>query len=267
MSIYDFQDYKLFVNDWIKSLPKKGHGEFRRLSTHLGVSTTMISQVFRGDKHLSLEMACEIAEFLGLNNDEIDYFLLLVDYNRSGSHKLSNQLFKQIQSRQQKAKKLENRIRKDIELSEEAKTEYYSNWYYCAIWLLSSIDGFNDVTSISKKLNISRQQAQKIIDFLVDNQLCSYEKSKLTNGSKSVFIGANHPLVTKHHMNFRSLALQKMLFADDDQLFFTGPMSLSKSVSEKIRKELPNFIENIKKMVTSEDPEVTRCLNIDYFEI
>lgn len=267
MSIYDHKDYKVYVNEWVKSLPKQGHGEFRKLSLHLGVSTTMISQVFRGEKHLSLEMAYEIGEFIGLNDDEIDYFLLLVEYNRAGSHKLEKQLLKQIVSRQNKAKKLENRIRKDVELSEEVKTIYYSNWYYCAVWILSSIDGFDDVTTIAKKLNMTRQQTQKIVDFLLENQLCRYEKNKLTNGSRSTFISANHPLVTKHHMNFRSLGLNKMALSDDESLFFTGPMSVSKNVAEKIRQELPNFIEQIKKLVGSEEPEVSRCLNIDYFEI
>lgn len=28
MFIYDHKDYKVYVNEWVKSLPKQGHGEF-----------------------------------------------------------------------------------------------------------------------------------------------------------------------------------------------------------------------------------------------
>lgn len=65
-SIFTFDDYKKYFNEWVHNQPKHGHGEYRRLSISLGVSTTLISQIFKGDKQISLEMANELCEYLEL---------------------------------------------------------------------------------------------------------------------------------------------------------------------------------------------------------
>lgn len=57
-----------------------------------------------------------------------------------------------------------------------------------------------------------------------------------------------------------------MNLQNENDLFFTSPMSLSKEAAEKIRQELPAFIEKISKIVIPSKSEVIRCLNIDWFE-
>jgi uncharacterized protein (TIGR02147 family) len=127
VSIYQFDSYKTYFNSWVEQQPKKGHGEYRRLSLALNVSTTMVSQIFNSEKDLSLEMACEMAEYLLLNDEEADYFLLLVEYSKAGSAKLRSRLQKQIKDRQEKAKKLENRLKNVTVLDIHAKQIYYSS--------------------------------------------------------------------------------------------------------------------------------------------
>ena len=38
--IFEFIDYRKFVVNRLKNLPKRGHGQFRRISEHLGMHTT-----------------------------------------------------------------------------------------------------------------------------------------------------------------------------------------------------------------------------------
>ncbi len=52
-----------------------------------------------------------------------------------------------------------------------------------------------------------------------------------------------------------------------DNLFYTGPMALSKKAAEKIREAVIDLIEQATKEASVSDSETLRCLNIDWFEV
>jgi uncharacterized protein (TIGR02147 family) len=270
MSVYDFDDYKMFFNDWVQSQPREGHGEYRRLALSLGISTTLVSQVFRGGndqgKDLSLEMTAELCDYLSLNDDESEYLLLLVEFAKAGSTKLKKKFQRQIRQRQDKARKIENRVKKDIEMDETTKSIFYSSWIYSGIRILTDTELGNDAAEIAKRLHLPRNQVQKVIEFLLEHKLCLMKEGKLKMGPARTHIGSSNLLVVKHHQNWRLQAFQKMIQTDDDNLFYTSPMSLSFEVAEKIRRELPSFIEKISASVGPSKSETVRCLNIDWFE-
>ncbi|WP_413290199.1 TIGR02147 family protein [Bdellovibrio sp. HCB337] len=266
MSVYQFEDYKEYFNNWVESLPKQGHGEYRRVSMALNVSTTMVSQVFKGDKELSLELACDLCEYLNLNEDETDYFLLLVEHRRAGSMKLQKRLQKQIKERKDKAQKLENRLKKETELSDQQKAIFYSSWIYSGVRILASCDDFNDAVTISQRLNLPRNQVQKILDFLLTNGLLVQKKGELQLGATKTFIGSSDLLTVKHHQNWRLQGFNRMVQDDSKNLFYSGPMSLSHDVAELIRQELSNLLDKVYKVVPPSKSETTRCLNIDWFD-
>lgn len=266
MAVYEYDHYKKFFNSWVESQPKAGHGEYRRVALALGISTTLISQVFKADKHLSLEMSSELCDYLALDEDESEYFILLVEHAKSGSLKLQKRFMRQIRMRQERAKKLETRVKKDVEMDEATKAVFYSSWIYTGIRMLSDTNEGNDVLEISKRLHLERNQVQKVVDFLLEHRLCVVKDGSLKMGPARTHIGSSNLLVVKHHQNWRLQAFQKMIQSDEDNLFYTSPMSLSREVAEKIRQELPGFIQKVSDKIRPSKAEVVRCLNIDWFE-
>lgn len=265
-TVFTFNDYKKYFNGWVDLQPKNGYGEYRRVAQSLGLSTTMISQVFKGDKHLSMEMAADLCDYLGLNEDETDYLLLLVEFQKAGSFKLKAKLERQIKKSQEKSAKLESKIKKDIELSENDKGIYYSSWLYQATRLLSDVDDYNDADEIAQRLNVPKNQIIKVIQFLLETNLCRREKGKLKMGPAITHLNAASPIVTRHHLNWRVRAYQQMTLPEEKNFFATVPMVLSEALADKIRQELPQFIQNILTDVAPSPSESVRCLNIDYFE-
>lgn len=266
MTVYQFDHYKKYFIHWIEQQPKKGHGEYRRLALHLNVSTTLISQIFNGDKDMSLEMAAEICDYLHLSDEESDYFLLLVEHAKAGSHKLKLRLNKQIHQRQEKAKKLESRMKKETELDDSAKTIYYSNWVYCAIRVLSDVPGLSTIEHLSERLMIPKNQLLKFIDFLTKNKLVISKGGQLSMGPSHIYLPPSDPLSLLHHQNWRTLGFQKMQIRNEENFFFSGQYSLSEDLAFQVRKELPDLIESIIKRVKPSKSETTRCLNIDFYE-
>lgn len=266
ISVYEFKSYKDFVREWVKGQPKEGRGIFKRMAEKLATSSTMMSHVFQGDKDLSFEMAHDLAEFLGLNETEGDYFLLLVQYSKAGSFALQRRLAKRIAAEQKRVSDLSTRVKPDKALAEVIKAKFYSHWAYTGIRNLSACPEFHDVDSISRQLGLTRTLTQKIVDFLVEHELCVIEKGKLTAGPRQTHIGQNSELVYKHHQNWRLHAITKMADPQDANLFFTAPMSLSRDTAEIMRQKIPKFIEEVSEMVRPSPSEVVRCLNIDWFE-
>jgi uncharacterized protein (TIGR02147 family) len=274
MNIFEFSDYKTFVRQWVAERPKNGRGEFRRMAAHLEVSTTMMSQVFNGDKQLSLEMASELADYFGLNDLETDYFFLLLHFQKAGHHRLKAKFKKRIDEARQKAQQLvvrlprdkELSLPRDKELSETDKAVFYSSWMYSGVRNLCAVVGFRDADAIAQRLNLPRAQVQKVIEFLLQVGLCALKDGELTVGPQRTHIGSESLLTPRHHQNWRILGFSRMMHSTDDNLFYTGPMSLSRETVDRVRAELPAFIEKINKWVIPSPSETVRCLNIDWFD-
>lgn len=265
VSIYHYQDYKEFYNAWVANQPREGFGEYRRLAQALGVSTTMVSQVFKADKHLSLELASEVCDYLRLDDEETDYFLLLVDYGRAGSFKLQERFQRQIKARQEKLKKLENRV-KVGELSQETRDTFYSSWVYTGVRMLADTGKYNDAESLAKYLNLPRNHVQKILDFLLANNLLIESKGKFKIGPARTYLGTSSSLANRHHVNWRIQSMAKMQQKRDEDFFYTSTMVMSQEVADWIRQEFPAIVERLNAKVIPSPSEVVRCLNIDYFE-
>ncbi|NJL23799.1 MAG: TIGR02147 family protein [Calothrix sp. SM1_5_4] len=263
--IFDYLDYKAYFNAWVESQQRE-RGEFRRVALALNVSSTLISQVFRGDKNLSMEMACELAEYLALNETEAEYLLLMVEHAKAGSFKLQQRLGRQLRRLQTDARRLEKRLKKDVTLSDSQRAIFYSSYVYSACRLLTDLPEYGSVDAIARHLNLPKNQVQRVVEFLLDNSLCVMKGDRLSMGPRRTHIGSDSPMVNKHHMNWRLLGFQKMLSHDENQAFFTGPMTLSHKVAEAIRKELPEIVSSIMARVEPSPSETSRCLNIDWFE-
>jgi hypothetical protein len=79
-------------------------------------------------------------------------------------------------------------------------------------------------------------------------------------------VGVQHPLVIKHHQNWRIRGLQKMELRDENHLFYTGPMSLSEDGAANVRQKILDVIQQVNQLVVDSPSQVARCLNIDWFQ-
>jgi uncharacterized protein (TIGR02147 family) len=267
MSVYETLDYKLFIRSWVEGLPGGGRGTYRKLSDSLGVSTTLVSQVVNGPKHFSMENAVDLAEFMALGDRESEHFLLLVEFGRAGSHKYQERLKRRIAKAQSAAQQLSERLEKDRVLTEHESATYYANWTYTAITHLIACESKMTVDDLAARLNLPRTVVAKTVAFLVETRiLLSRPDGGMEVGPKLTHVGADSPLVIKHHQNWRLKGFNQMIQKGEKDLFYTAPMSLSHETSALIRAELPAFIEKIVKWVGPSPSETVRCLNIDWFE-
>lgn len=267
VNIHTYTDYKRFVNDWVESRPGKGRGEYRAFSQYLKVSSTLISQIFKGDKELTVEQACELATYLNLEESETQYLILLVEWQRAGTTKLKQKFKQMIQEMQNKAQKARSVLKSDATLSPQTLATFYSHWLYSGIRHLADI-GLSTIDELAERLKIDRMQVSKVVDFLIKEGLCVVgADGKLTIGPTKIFVdSSNAPLVSQNHKNWRLRAMDKMVMAEETQFFYTGIISLSANDAAKVRHEIVGLLKSLQNTVEKSPSEVVRCLNIDWFD-
>ncbi len=266
-SLFEYESYKEYVRDWTKSLPKQGYGTFQRIAKHLGVSSVSVSHVFNGPRDINLEQALELAEFLGLAALESEYFQILVQRERAGTHKLRTRLSEKLAELRNRAHELKERLPQDKTLDEASRPQFYSSWYYSGIRLLTSIEGYQSISTIAERVNLSPSRVREIIDFLLKHGLCVENAGKIQIGPARTHLESSSPLVSRHHSNWRIKAMQNMEDLKPHELFYTGPMALSLDAMTEIRADLVALIERTVKKVGPSRSETLACLNIDWFSV
>ena len=268
MDLFKYDDYKLFTNDWIEKRPKKGRGYYRKLSLFLEVKPVIISQVLKGERHFSLEQALEVCEFLALNELESDYFQLLVQREKAGTHKLKKRLQQKLNRLKEKANQVKARLPENEPLSDRARAEFYSQWFYSGIRLSTAIDGLNTPQDLSRHLNLPLHKVRSVLDFLVKNNLCLLEKNGTYRISEqSTHVDSRSPLVSRHHKNWREMAMRKMELQTEEDLFFTAPIVVNQQTMQLMRDQLLQTIQKLSKTATLSSSEQLICLNIDLFNL
>ncbi len=266
LSVYNFKDYRSFLREWIESQGAKGRGLKSRLAQAAGVSSTLISLVLSDDKQLSVEQALECADFVGLSENETDYFVLLVEWSRAGTNKLKMRLEKKLQVLKKKSQKTSHRMEKSVELNDSLKAVYYSSWLYSGIRNLVAIKGYQTIEDIADHLHLPHAVVNRVVQFLIENQLCNLKNEKIVHGPAFTYIPPDSPLVVKHHQNWRLQGFAQMDRFSDSNYFLTSPLSLSQKAADEVLKRLQDFVEQALKISGPSVSEKTACLNIDWFE-
>lgn len=266
MTIYEFANYKLFLQELLKTLPRKGHGQARKLSEHLGVNSVVISQVLSGDRHFTPEQALSVGAYFGFDERATEYFVNLIHKDRSGTVELASYYEKQLSRLREESLKLKNRVVQVHELTDEDKGIFYSNWYFVAVRISVSLPGVDNVDTIATRLGLSRAKTAEIVNYLKGLNLLAEENGKLKTTTQSTYIAPTSPFINNHRRNWRLKAIDKFPEPGPNDVFGSFIYSLSADDIQQIRKELSDLVAKFSKRVRSSPEEKLACFNFDWFE-
>ena len=267
VNLFEFNDYKSFVNLWISQQENRGRGELQRIAKALSIHPTLVSHVFRGKKNLSLEQASRLCHHFDLSVLETDYFLLLVQRAKSGAMELSKVLDRQINDLKIRAKSLVNRVMREAELSEEDKAVFYSSWYYSGIRLITSIPGLNTKQQIHACTGLPPSLVQEVLEFLAAKGLCQFDGNIYSLGPALTHLEVTSRFISRHHTNWRLKVIENHPRLTEDDLVFTGPLTISKKDAAIVREKIVQFIKELGETVKNSPGEELHCFNIDWVEI
>ncbi len=265
-TIFNFQNYRDFLKNYLKELPKS-HGVLKAWAEHLKVHSTLVSQVMMSKRDFTEEQALDLCDFIGLGALEKDYLLELLRLERAGTNNLKKYHQMKLKELSSKALKLSERIETERKLTEQESSIFYSSWVYSAIRLSCSIGSGLTIDEVAEKLSVPRTQILSAIDFLRESGFVKQNGARFEIGTQYTHLGKGSPYLNRHHANWRVKALQKIDHMTDQELMYTAPFSISEKDFSILREQMVGVIQEFLKTVKASEGETVACLNLDLFKV
>ena len=193
---------------------------------------------------------------------------LLVRFAGAGTAKLKSKIKNEIEDTKKAAQSISTRLKTERELTDTERAIFYSSWLYPAIRLYCSTSGNGKtLEEIMERFSLPRVKALKLLDFLVQSQLCALSGSHYKMGAQSTFVPQGSPFLNRHHSNWRLKAMQTYESLSEEELMFTGAMSIARKDFELLREKMAGFIKEFSQIVKDSPAEEIACFNMDFFWI
>lgn len=264
--IFHFNNYRNFIQYWIDNCEQK-RGVNSRISEAIECHTSYFSQVLSNKKDLTLEQSLKLSHFMGLDKLSEKFLITLVSLERAGDFKLKQHFQEELGNLQLEGLKLQNQLNAKKELSKEAASKYYSDSDYSLVRIICSFPEVKTKSDILDRLRMNSDKLDIVLEFLLSEQLIKEINAELQHTDVSTHIASDSPFVNLHHRNWRIKALARHESKKTNDLFYTGPMSLSEKDIPKVKLILEESLKKIYKVIEPSPAEVVSCLNIDWFQI
>jgi uncharacterized protein (TIGR02147 family) len=266
--VFDFDDYKAYLENYVRRLPSQGHGFRSRMAEACGCRVAYVSQVLNGDLHFSLEQAEGLNSLLGHSAEESDFFLLLIQFGRAGTPALRTRIQDQMNRLLQKRLVLKDRVDIKTELDPVAQATYYSSWHYAAIHVLSTIENYRTREAMAAELRVPLERVSEVVEFLRSVGLLRSEKGRLYPGISRIFLGNDSPMIARHHSNWRIRAIESFDRNLNSDVHLSTLVSISKTDVLRIKEQVVKGIERTREMARESVPEETLyCFCVDFFKV
>jgi uncharacterized protein (TIGR02147 family) len=207
LSIFDYSSYLEFLKDWFEE-QKSGNKSFSYawFSTRAGFRSRSFMQfVLRGERPLSVKSAFKVAQALGLNKRETQYFETLISFAQARTDEEKTFLWDKIRNL--------NKSSKAIKLKGQ-EFDFFKHWYVAPLReLVCNIDFKDDFAFLGRQLSpqISAKEAKEAFSLLLD--------LKLIRAKGSIYEHADLHLKASEEMH--SLALRNFQKMNNQLAFET----------------------------------------------
>ncbi|OUR97243.1 hypothetical protein A9Q84_13030 [Halobacteriovorax marinus] len=266
-NIFEYSDYKHYLNEKISQLPSKGRGVRLQMAKFLGCQTAYISQVLNQHVNFSLEQAVKVNQFFNHSKDEGKFFVLLVQLERAGTSELENFLISEMEEIIERRSNLKERLNIKDSLDDDNQHIYYSVWYYAAIHIMLSIPEFQKAKAISEHLRLPLTQVQEVIEFLCTTGLAIERAGFYEIGKTQIHLSKESIQIRRHHTNWRNQAIASIDKNKEEDMHYSNVLSMSDEDVPRIKEILIKSIEECRKVIRVSNEERLQVLSLDFFGI
>lgn len=263
--LFNYTQYRDFLR---KAFPGKGErrGQRQKLAASLNCQTSFVSLVLTDRAHFNEDMIFATADFLNLNITEREYLLLLYHHERAASKKLKAFYQRKISVALEQRKDIKNRISETTELSTEIQAQYYSSWIYSALHTAVMNPKTRTVFALSTKLKISEKIILEALEFLTQWQFIKKTVSGYEPHTRRLHLSSQSPFITQHHRNWQMQAMRSLDEKHEEDLNYSGALSLAKADIVIIKEILLKSIDKIEKQIAPSADEEMIGLSISCFK-
>ncbi|OQW50998.1 MAG: hypothetical protein A4S09_10710 [Proteobacteria bacterium SG_bin7] len=267
IDIYKYTNYKDFLRDKIASEAPSIKGLRFKIAEFVQCQPSYLSQVINGKPNFTLEQTHLANQFFHHDKDQSKYFILLVEMARAGTRDLREFFSEEIKAMQHARFSLKKRIATLEEIPEGDQHKYYSAWFYSAIHVILSIKEFQSSAKIAQHFNLPLELVIDAINFLESIGLIENKNGVLELTKRQIYLQEKSIFIQRHHINWRSQALQSVEKNLKENFHFSNVLAISKADFLKIRDILTTALEEANKIIGPSKEEAIYAMNLDFFSL
>lgn len=263
-SIFDYYDYRAFLQDSIDALRAKGKFSVRTFAAQAGFkSIGFLTMVIKRQRNLSIKSSHKVADALKLSRTDADFFEKLV-------------LFDQAETMEEKDLRYQDLLHfhkfRAVKQVDSDQYEFFAHWYVVAtLEALGTKLARKGLEGIATALKVELSKVEHAIEILSRLKLIERKGDHWRRLEPS--IQTEHQIKTlsvrKFHREMIGRALETIdgLAAEDREL---GALTISLSASkfQEVRRRIFQFQQDLNALYSDEaDPEKIYQLNIQFFPL
>ena len=267
VSIYDYDSYKVYLQDWMANQPGQGRGLKAKLALAIRTQAGFVTQILSGGAHFSLEQGLGASQMIGHSTDEQSFFILLIQMERAGTQELQAFFFDQIQTIRKKRLEISERLKMQSLPTEVDESEYFRTWVPACVHVMILAQKWVTKEDIAHYLGIPTFKVAEALEFLLKSGLITFDGAKYKTGPVSIHLGKSSPHLLRHHLNWNFKALQALECDHKKDLHYSSVMSVSAKDAEQIRNILISSVKSANEVAVASDADKVYATTINFFEL
>lgn len=263
---FNCDDFSELLKGYLTTQPQRGRGLVKQLAEELGVTSSHVSQFLSGNKNPNYDQVFRIGKYLKWIKLEVEFAQTLAEIQRSQYHEAKKELVEKKISLRMQAKKLSSRVDEARSLSMTEQAIFYSSWIYSALRLSCSLGrgkSFHDLCSAFPEYS---HEMEDIIQFLLETNLILLQEGRFVLGSQKTFVDRKSFFFKNHHQNWRFKSIQQAQIAEQQDILFSAPFTVSQKGYEHLQSKFRQTIQEVSTDIYNfGDPEILACFNLDFF--
>lgn len=266
MSPFSFVDYKAYLRAQIKEMSGV-RALMGKLAEAAGCQRSYLSQVLGSAVQLTPDHAYGLAGFFELTESEIQYFLLMVDYERAASSRLRKRIEQQMKKLRGEHLDLSKRVDAKIVEHSDREVLYYANWLWSAIHIATSIPSLQTVAQLSQRLQIPGPLITEVLMQLQAQGYVRNQGDRWIDTGGEIHLSKKSPLIHLYHSSWRQRATVAAQSGKDDGTHYTTVSSLSGVDFVRLNEKLVEFIGETRDMIGTSNEEELACFTCSLFRV
>lgn len=251
MNVFRSLNHRQILTDFLSVQRSAGDKlSFSALADLIGVQKTYVSRIMAGTACWSADQAFAIAIELAMQPDEQEYFLLLVEIERTGLESRRKALQKQLRELRRRNlrshKALESKV---LQFDAALMAEYFADPYHSLVHVYLSLAKYRkNMAQLARVLGLTLPHVQRILHRLEEMGVVRYLSSRdeVEVLRPNVLTPTDAVLVPAHQSLFRAFSLDRLHRCPTERKnTFSAVFSGDSHLQETLWSE---FLEYLKKV-------------------
>ncbi len=268
MNIFEYTNYREVMTKYLdEQVGSRGYKA--SLARAIGCQGSYVSQVLVGKVHLTPDQAVALSDFWELGEQETDYFLALVNFERAGTDRLRKRISAELSHLKslkiKPATQAKAEIVDPVELSAEQLNFYWSRWECSAIHEILRLEDHRNINAIASRLNLAVPLVKKILERLAEMDLVRLKGGEWHRLRAVEQLSQDETHAQNFHRSLRTRSNERLMYPDKVQMTVSTVDTIARSELPQLVKALQDAAKKQMDLSSHRNPDELMSLCIDVF--